>query len=277
MLKKSIKAVAAVLMVLFMAAPLMAESAKVTYVKGKVEVNRNGTWTSVNVGDLIGENETVSTGYQSEARLNLNGSVLAVAAMSRVKIETLKSESKKNTVSVYVDTGATRSKVTHTDNKKIDYTTRTAVAVASVRGTDYIQTARGLTICYEGAVAIYSASAWLQNVVTSGVLPTEEEIKEAIESGELEIPGSATANTPAQEISSKAPAGAYVIGAGQRADFDDGGNPTAPKNNAQIKRRRMVSGIRTAAEKENISYQETVTQKKTPETAVVNVTITFGD
>lgn len=294
MFRKSFKAVVTVLVGLFIASPLMAENAKVTYVKGKVEVNKNGSWTAVKVGDLIGENETVSTGYQSEARLNLNGSVLAVAAMSRVKIETLKTDTKKDTVSVYVDAGATRSKVTHTDNKKIDYTTRTAVAVASVRGTDYMQTARGLTICYEGAVAVYSASEWLRNVVESGEIPTEEEIKDSIESGELDlppevveviegagsdekVPGSANANTPAQEISSSAPMGAYVIGAGQRADFDEKGNPTAPATKAQTKRRRMASGVKTAAEKENTAYQETLTEKKTPTTAVVSVTVTIGE
>lgn len=298
MFRKSLKALFAVLIVLFIASPLMADNAKITYVKGKVEVNKNGTWTAVKVGDLISENETVSTGYQSEARLNLNGTVLAVAAMSRVKIETLKSEDKKDTVSVYVDAGATRSKVTHADNKKIDYTTRTAVAVASVRGTDYMQTARGLTICYEGAVAIYSASDWLKAVVAKGEIPTEEEIKEAIENGETDlppevleivediidgqtppaeevIPGSATANTPAKEISNSAPMGAYVIGAGQRADFDEDGKPTAPSTQIQVKRRRIVSGVKTAAEKENTAYQDSITQTKTPTTAVVNVTVTI--
>lgn len=114
-----------------------AASAKVTYVKGKVEVNRRGSWIQLKVGDLVQESETISTGFQSEARLNLNGSVLAVAALTRVKIETLKTSETTDTVSLYQDTGATRSKVTHTENKKVDYRTRTAVAVASVRGTDY--------------------------------------------------------------------------------------------------------------------------------------------
>lgn len=155
-MKRSFKIFVVSLFVFFAALPVWSQSAKVTFVKGKVEVNRRGSWVAVKAGDTIALSETISTGYQSEARLNLNGSVLAIAALTRVKVETLSQGADTDTVSVYVDTGATRSKVNHTDNKKIDYTTRTAVAVASVRGTVYTQTAAGDTWCDEGFVAVYS-------------------------------------------------------------------------------------------------------------------------
>lgn len=160
-MKKTTKVFLISLLAFVMAMPLWSLSAKVTYVKGKVEVSRNGTWRPLKVGDSIELNETISTGYQSEARLNLNGSVLAVAALSRVKVESLSSGSSKDTVSVYIDTGATRSKVNRTENKKIDYTTRTAVAVASVRGTVYTQTAAGDLWCDEGVVFTYPANQYI--------------------------------------------------------------------------------------------------------------------
>ena len=65
MFRKSLKTIIAFLIVLLSVSPLMAESAKVTYVKGKVEVNRRGNWVAVKVGDTIAESETISTGYQS--------------------------------------------------------------------------------------------------------------------------------------------------------------------------------------------------------------------
>lgn len=241
MFRKSYKTIIALLIVLFSVSPLMAASAKVTYVKGKVEVNRKGSWVAVKTGDMIAENETISTGYQSEARLNLNGTVLAVAALSRVTLETLASSNDKDTVSVYVDTGATRSKVKHTDNKKVDYTTRTAVAVASVRGTDYIQFARGNTYCSEGAVAVYSLSDWL--AVKNKV--TETEVKEN------KNEGSATPNTPAKEISSSASDNAVVVGAGQTTNFSDKGKPKNPTAQSVAKKNKTVNSMKTAAEKEN--------------------------
>ncbi|MDD7768283.1 MAG: FecR domain-containing protein [Treponema sp.] len=240
MFRKSLKTIIAFLIVLLSVSPLMAESAKVTYVKGKVEVNRRGNWVAVKVGDTIAESETISTGYQSEARLNLNGTVLAVAALSRVTLETLKSENNQDTVSVYVDTGATRSKVKHADNKKIDYTTRTAVAVASVRGTDYVQFARGTTYCSEGAVAVYSAKEWN---------PSRKNGKDKTEAKDE----AATSNTPVTEISESAPVTAIVVGAGQTSNFSKAGKPELPKAQTEEKRAKALNALKTAAEKENTS------------------------
>lgn len=234
MIKKSFLAI---LLVLFALSPLMAASAKVTYVKGKVEVNRRGTWVSVKTGDLISESETISTGYQSEARLNYNGTVLAVAALSRVTLETLSSDGEKDKVSIYVDAGATRSKVKRTDNKKIDYTTRTAVAVASVRGTDYVQFANGKTICTEGAVAVFSAKDWQKAVE-----------QETVNEGKPQ--GSATPNTAAKDISSSSPDNAVVVGAGQTTTFSQVGRPKEVTSQNVAKQTKSLSAVKTAAEKE---------------------------
>ena len=162
--KRMIKYLVACLFVFLVVSPLAAASAKVTYVKGKVEVQRKGAWVQLKTGDYVAEKETVSTGYQSEARFDLNGSILVVSAMSRITLETLKTSSDKTEVSVYVNSGATRSKVKHADNKKVDYQTRTAVAVASVRGTDYTQNARGDSSCGEGYVFVCTSDDFKLNM-----------------------------------------------------------------------------------------------------------------
>lgn len=241
-MRKSVKLLILALVAFICVAPAWSASAKVTYVKGKVEVNRKGSWVAVKVGDLIAESETISTGYQSEARLNLNGSVLAVAALTRVKVETLKTSDSKDTVSVYVDTGATRSKVTHTNNKKVDYTTRTAVAVASVRGTLYGQTAAGFTWCDEGAVAVYPAADYVEGSLS--------EIKTEVRSG------SATANTPAQEISESAPANAFVLAQGQSTSFNDEGMASAPEANQRRTQNKISYSVLTAAQSDALQTYE---------------------
>lgn len=179
MKKTLVKLVLAFLVSTVISMPLFSAEAKVTYVKGKVEVSHNGSdWVPLKTGDVIAQSDTINTGFQSEARINLNGSIMAVPALTRVTIETLKTSGTKDTVSLYVNTGAVRSKVTHTDNKKIDYTARTAVAVASVRGTDYTVTAGGLVTCDEGAVVVTPAKDYVAPPATednSGGDKKEEE------------------------------------------------------------------------------------------------------
>ncbi|MCQ2575595.1 MAG: FecR family protein [Treponema sp.] len=233
------KVLVSLILSVFMASPLLADSAKVTFVKGKVEVSRNGSWIPLKAGDLVAVSETISTGFQSEARLNLNGSVLAVAAMSRVTLEALSSSASKDNVSLYINTGAVRSKVSHTEGKKVDFTTHTAVAVASVRGTDYTITANGNVRCHEGAVAVYSAKNYNPSRKTSNrreEAPADEP--------------AADATTPSDEISESAPVNTVVVGAGQQTSFGNGNNPEKPMEVAKKQAEKAKNTTKTAAEKD---------------------------
>ncbi|MCR4953359.1 MAG: FecR domain-containing protein [Treponema sp.] len=153
-MKKMARLFTVLVIMIASAVPAFSGSAKVTYVKGKVEVNRNNQWVQLKVGDEVSETEMLSTGFQSEARINYNGSVMALAALTRITLSQLRSSGKKDYVDVYVDTGVIRSKVTHVDRDPPDYKTRTAVAVASVRGTDFITFGDGTNSVLEGAIVV---------------------------------------------------------------------------------------------------------------------------
>ena len=196
MKKTLVKLVLAFLVSTVISLPLFSAEAKVTYVKGKVEVSHNGSdWVPLKTGDVIAQSDTINTGFQSEARINLNGSIMAVPALTRVTIETLQTSGSKDTVSLYVNTGAVRSKVTHTDNKKIDYTARTAVAVASVRGTDYTVTAGGIVTCDEGAVVVTAAKDYVAPVVTEDSSEDKKEEGEEESGSEGETGSSGSTDT----------------------------------------------------------------------------------
>ena len=96
-----------------------ASPAEVTYIRGKVEVCRNDVWVPLKIGDKIYEKETISTGFQSEAKLCYNDSIMALGALTRITLDTLSEKQDKDNVALYLNTGAVRSKVTHTENKKI--------------------------------------------------------------------------------------------------------------------------------------------------------------
>ena len=235
------KMIIAALVAMFTCSSVFAASAKVTYVKGKVEVSRGSGWVSLKVGDVINEAETISTGFQSEARINYNGSVMAVPALSRVTLEALQSSGSKDTVSIKVDTGAVRSKVTHTEGKRIEYTARTPVGVASVRGTDFAVFSNGKARVYSDAIAYYRPRDFV---------PPAAHKDETVDDTPAEDQGPATATTEADDIVDNAPKYAVVVAAGQISIIDENGVATKPLVEAKKLINKVISSMATASEQD---------------------------
>lgn len=262
---------------------LFAENAVVTYVKGKVEVNRNNEWVALNIGDELKQSDTISTGFQSEAKIKYNGSLLSLGAVTRVTLSELSSGKGKETVDVSLATGAVRSKVTHTQDTRVSYTVRSPAAVASVRGTDFMMTDNGKVTCYEGAVVVYPARSVKKAAAVEDEAVEEEEAEEETEevadAGNSEntsetadagsestedAPGAygpATATTAANDIDVSAPSGAVVVGANQSTQFNSFGNPEKPMDNAEKNSKRAKSNGQTASEKEAVSAGAAVSSK----------------
>ena len=135
-------------------ASAFAADATVTYVSGKVEVQRNGKWVALQKGDSVSKSETISTGFQSEAKIKIMDSVMYLGPVTRITLEELSSSGKQDNVNVYLKTGSARSQVKHVDNKRVNYQVHTAVAVASCRGTDWIIDDSNNITCFEGMVAV---------------------------------------------------------------------------------------------------------------------------
>ena len=279
------KMIIAAVLTVFACNSIFAASAKVTYVKGKVEVNRGKEWVSLKVGDSVNESETISTGFQSEARLNFNGSVMAVPALSRITLETLQSSGTKETVSLKVDTGAVRSKVTHEAGKRMEYTAHTAVAVASVRGTDFAVFSNGKAKVFSGAIAYYKISDFVAPLLastgsedgSSSGSDGETSDAEGASAGDsaagaaaggtsaggapaggsdTKAPASqapATANTAANNIISNAPKGTMVVGAGQSSTISKAGIASKPLVEAKKKATKAKTTVASAATKEVLS------------------------
>lgn len=232
--------------------PVSAQSAVVTFVSGKVETSTPAGWTAVKVGDTLNASDTISTGFQSEAKIEYNGSIMALGALTRITIDTLAATASKDNVSVFLSTGAVRSKVNHTENKRVSYSVKTPIAVASVRGTDFIVTAGGTVSCLEGAVAVYAnrEKSRGSGEKKDSVKESEEENDKTEETTDYE---SATALTSAEDIDSKAPVGAVVVGKNQEVSFTLTGRPETPMINAVKKSEKVVNTVTTAAEQESMA------------------------
>ena len=153
-MKKSMKKLFTILFVLLFACRIFAAEGVVTFVKGKVEVKRGNTWVALKVGDKVAQSEVINTGFQSEAKVKLMNNVLYLGPVTRVTLSTLSESNDRDKVNVYLSTGTIRSKVNRTDTKRVSYTVRTPIAVASVRGTDVINEGPKLVECLEGRVGV---------------------------------------------------------------------------------------------------------------------------
>lgn len=260
MKKNTFRKIIALLAIFFITGQIFAENARVTYIKGKVEVSKDNrdSWIPLKVGDQLSESDVISTGFQSEVKIEFSGSIMTLGAVTRITLEKLAESTSKDDVSLYLKTGVVRSKVTHPDEKRVSYTVKTPIAVASVRGTDFMVTADGHVTCNEGAVAVYANTDNLKrskNVEKSDEEEVSEEMEEGTESSVSEEfdNGPANSTTPAEEIYAEAPAGAVVVAKNQTVSIKSNGNPETPMVNILKKNEKVRNTVTTAAAQEAVS------------------------
>jgi hypothetical protein len=104
---------------------------------GVVEIKTagSGVWIPARRGDTLERDTVVSTGFRSIAVLALGNSVLTVRPLSRVSLEELARLPGQDEVSLYMRAGRVRATVNPPVGGKVDFTIRSPVATASVRGT----------------------------------------------------------------------------------------------------------------------------------------------
>lgn len=217
---------------------VFAESASVVSVAGKVEVQRGGAWVPVSKGEEIKDGELVSTGFKSEAILKYKGSVMKLGPLTRISIDRMVSTEKKDDVSVYLKTGVLKSTVKHTENKRLSYTVRNQIAVASVRGTDFDFYNNAEIVCNEGGIVVAPASMWNSSASESS-LPSE---------------GDTNAFTSSEDLNSSLSDG-VVLTAGQQTEFSkDSVMAGNIQTIASKEQSQFSNGMVDAASKESESF-----------------------
>lgn len=202
-----------------------ASNAVVVSFIGKVEVNRNNVWVPLAKGDKVYQGEMISTGFKSELILKYQDSIMKMGPLSRITLEKLSSSEKKDSVSVYLNTGSVRSTVNHSKNKRVGYISRNPVAVASVRGTDFMLIGDGSVICYSGGVSVIPASMFDAKVygISNPVDGREGANDEQVKNADNIVPAEGETNsfTSGADIDPLEPNG-VIITAGQYTNFQEG-------------------------------------------------------
>ena len=260
------KAVCAAFAALCIALPLCAASATVVSAEGKVEVERQGKWIPLSANDTVSEGEIISTGFKSKAVLRYQGSVLQLGALTRVMLEKLAAGEQNDTVAVYLNTGTVKSTVRRAENRRVNYTVRNPVAVASVRGTEFDFSGDGAVFCTEGAVVTYSGRLY-----------------DASAASEAPAEGDSNAATPATDIAPAAPSGAVVVLQGQAVTFSSDGMSSSPAQSASAAAAQVAATVSTPVETESVSTgapssQGAAGSESVPKnTGTIKVHLSFGD
>lgn len=103
---------------------------------GKVEVRPPGSgWRSA-VDDMrVPSGSMISTGFNSRATLNLGQSTVEVRPLTRMSITELALRQSTVTTELFLDVGRVRAEVRSGEGIRHDFTVRSTVSTASVRGT----------------------------------------------------------------------------------------------------------------------------------------------
>jgi hypothetical protein len=141
-------------MLLAATAAFAQRGATVESVSGKVELRpAGGTWEPAQPGQRISRGTTISTGFDSRARLTLANSVLEIAPLTRMTLEDLVETSDTISTDVFVRVGRTRASVQGAEGVDTEFRMRSPIAVASVRGTEFtFDTKR--TLVEDGTVTV---------------------------------------------------------------------------------------------------------------------------
>jgi hypothetical protein len=135
---------------------------------GTVEIKASGSavWVSATAGDRIEENTLISTGFKSTAVVVLGNSVITVRPVTRLSLDEIIRNQNSERVNLRLQTGRIRAEVNPPDRGKTDFTVRSPIATASVRGTVFEFDTENIRVD-EGRV-VYSLDNGRETPVSAG-------------------------------------------------------------------------------------------------------------
>jgi hypothetical protein len=107
--------------------------------RGTVETKAPGSsvWQAAALGQELKRETLLSTGFTSEAVLDLGSSILRVRPLTRVSLEEIAAVGDADRIEIYLRAGRIRAEVTPPTGGTVDFRIRSPIAVASVRGTSF--------------------------------------------------------------------------------------------------------------------------------------------
>ena len=124
-------------------------TAVIRRIVGKVEIQRpEEGWIPAAVGMELPLGATISTGFNSQAVLEIGSSVLTLRALTRIRIEELQVRDNVAVTGLSMPVGRIRAEVRSTEGLSTDFRVRSPVSTAAVRGSG-IDTNGDILDCFD--------------------------------------------------------------------------------------------------------------------------------
>jgi len=137
--------------------------------KGEAAYLSGSQWKPLSKGQTIPEGTKISTGVNSNAVLNIDGSMVTVKPLTSVKIYKNSVSENSRETSVGLQYGAVKARIDKTARVKTRFNITTPVATSSVRGTEEIVSygpSRGMRVqVLEGVISAFN-NAGVSNSVS---------------------------------------------------------------------------------------------------------------
>jgi hypothetical protein len=143
------------LLILLPAMALTAQNAVLARVTGQVKISADSrTWTAARQGDRVTPGTIISTGFKSTALVKTTDAEIEVAQLTRLTLEELTRRGDTVQTTLFLNGGRINTEVSR-ENVRQDFTVRSPIATASVRGTGFSFDGRNLEVKH-GSVLMQS-------------------------------------------------------------------------------------------------------------------------
>ncbi|MGO8692038.1 MAG: FecR domain-containing protein [Rectinemataceae bacterium] len=138
----------AFLLAAFVGLGLASAEARITELRGKVEfrVSAGSDWQPAAVGSKLPAGGSISTGFNSMAVLDLGHSVVTVKALTRISLSELAQSGSKLTTRLALRVGAVNASIKTGEGLSQDFSIKSPVSTAAVRGTRFDFDGENLTV-----------------------------------------------------------------------------------------------------------------------------------
>jgi hypothetical protein len=181
------------------AAPLFGADAVIKKTEGKVELKeQGGNWQPAEAGMTLSRGTFISTGFGSEAVLELGGSTLEVRELTRMQLERLVEEKEALSTDLFLEVGKVKAEVQSSEGLRNDFEVRSPVSTAAVRGTTFIFD--GYTLRVEEGTVVYSNVIGQSRQVAGGLMSRTQgytppaDQQETVIDGQFEVETSLSGN-----------------------------------------------------------------------------------
>jgi hypothetical protein len=140
-----------------------AEEGIILETSGKVEIKHiGGAWIEAKTGQTLALGSVVSTGFGSRAKISIAGADLLVEPLSRLSVEELVIRRNVRKTDLNLRVGKVQVEIKKDPALKNDFTVRSPVSTAAVRGTIFTFDGKRIEV-KEGRVSLSNNLGWARN------------------------------------------------------------------------------------------------------------------